>query len=216
MKDCVFQERRNCHSCHLEDSSSRFPRLWQEDLWPRTRNWVSGTSLIPNLSELWQGQGQGTSNDWAYQFLTLFMDGISCNLSGRWSKSLTRCASRTGNSSTNQSLSIAQRMSYLQEIDLLVVKFPVTVQTLVIISMWSLGRCLGSNYQTVPSAVGKQKSVGIEWNDGSSPSIPYSLAKSSCTQKNQVRLSVNQLRCFRKTFDSNCGIEWTWVICWIE
>ena len=112
--------------------------------------------------------------------------------------------------------SFAQRMSYLQEIDLLVVKFPVTVQTLVIISMWSLGRCLGSNYQTVPSAVGKQKSVGIEWNDGSSPSIPYSLAKSSCTQKNQVRLSVNQLRSFRKTFVPNCGIEWKWVICRIE
>ena len=31
--------------------------------------------------------------------LTFSMEGISCSLSGRWSKSLTRCASRTGSSS---------------------------------------------------------------------------------------------------------------------
>ena len=40
-----------------------------------------------------------TSNDWAYQFFTFFMDGIALSWWGSSSSSFTRCARRTGSSS---------------------------------------------------------------------------------------------------------------------
>ena len=40
-----------------------------------------------------------TSNDWAYQSLTLFIEGIALRLCGSSSSSFTRWANRTGSSS---------------------------------------------------------------------------------------------------------------------
>lgn len=40
-----------------------------------------------------------TSKDWAYQFLTFLMEGMSLRLCGSSSSSLTLCASLTGSSS---------------------------------------------------------------------------------------------------------------------
>lgn len=48
----------------------------------------------------WIGCENGlASKDWAYQFLTLLIDGIALKLCGNSSSSFTRCARRTGNSS---------------------------------------------------------------------------------------------------------------------
>ena len=43
-----------------------------------------------------------TSNDWAYQSLTLFIEGISLRLCGSSSSSFTLWANRTGSSSTKK------------------------------------------------------------------------------------------------------------------
>lgn len=55
-------------------------------------------------------QWQRTSNDWAYQFFTLLMDGIALRLWGSSSSSLTRCASRTGSSSADASILVIPRI----------------------------------------------------------------------------------------------------------
>ena len=48
----------------------------------------------------WTGLGNGlASKDWAYQFLTLLIDGIALKLCGSSSNSFTRWARRTGSSS---------------------------------------------------------------------------------------------------------------------
>lgn len=65
--------------------------------------WMVGNSMSSCNEREWGGgvvKGKRlTSNDWAYQFLTFLIDGMSLRLWGSSSSSLTRCARRTGSSS---------------------------------------------------------------------------------------------------------------------
>jgi len=53
-----------------------------------------------------------TSKDWAYQFFTLFIEGIALRLWGSSSSSLTRCARRTGSSSDKRKNESLKGKSY--------------------------------------------------------------------------------------------------------
>jgi len=58
---------------------------------------------------------RGTSNDWAYQSLTLFIEGIVLRLCGSSSSSFTRWARRTGSSSGEKVKSVAWVVSRIRE-----------------------------------------------------------------------------------------------------
>ena len=107
-----------------------------------------------------------TSNDWAYQFLTLVIEGISPALLGKSSSSFTLCASRTGSSSARTKAS----RGFNQSLPLLLDNSPMQTTHLgesYLLAVW----CQDSDSaQTAPFAAGRCRS-GERKQSGSSAAI---------------------------------------------